>query len=62
MTITTINHKMIMTYEHFITLPMQSVELKLNMNIVKSPNLINAVNRFHNHPLIRNCPHIPFNT
>ena len=61
MNIITINNKMNMTYEHYITLPMQAVELKLNMIIAKNPNLINSLNRFYNHLLIRKYSHIPFN-
>jgi len=61
MNIITINNKMNMTYEQYITLPMQAVEIKLNMIIAKNPNLINSLNRFRNRPLIRKYSHIPFN-
>ena len=51
--IKTINDKFSMSYEHYINQPMQAVEMKLNMSIAKNPNLINPLNRFQNHPVIR---------
>ena len=36
-------------------------EIKINMNIAKKSDLINSLNRFHNHPLIRKFSHILFN-
>ena len=50
-----------MTYEHYIKQPLQAIELKLNMIIAKNPQLINALDRNENQPLIRKYSHIPFN-
>ena len=61
MNIKSIIDKVEISYNHYIKLPMHAVELKLNMIIGKNPNLINSLNRFHNHPLIRNYSYIPFN-
>ena len=60
MNLITINNKMNMTYEQYIALPMQVLELKLNMIIAKNPNLIISLNKFHNHPLIKKYSHISF--
>ena len=48
------------TYDYYSKQPMHMVERRLNMNIAKNPNLVNFFDRFHNHPLIRKCSHIPF--
>ena len=61
MKITTINEKMNVTYQHHVKQPMQAVEIRLKVNIVKNPHLINSLNRYINHPLIRKYYHIPFN-
>ena len=61
MNIITNNFKLNMTYENNINQPMQAVERKLKMIIAKNPHLISSINRSHNHPLIRNYSHIPFN-
>ena len=53
MNITTINDKMFMTYNYYITCPMPAVELKLNMILSKNPHLEKSLNRFHIHPLIQ---------
>ena len=42
-----------MTYEHYINQPMQATEIKLNMIIAIRPQLINSINRSHNHVLIK---------
>ena len=60
MNVTTIDDKKIMTCEHFIKQPMQAVELKLNMNFAKNPNLIHSFDRDIIHPLIRNYSHKAF--
>ena len=41
--------------------PMQSVELRLKMNIAKNPQLITSLDRNKSHPLFRKYSHIPFN-
>ena len=40
---------------------MQTIELKINMIIAKNPQLINALDRNKNHPLIGKYSHTPFN-
>ena len=61
MSIITFDNKMKMTYEYYITLPMQCVEIKLGMINSKKPHLINSFNSFHNHPFIRKFSHRPLN-
>ena len=61
MNITTIIEKMNMTYKRYNKQPMQSIELNLHMNIAKAPQLINSLDRYNNHPLIRKYSRIPFN-
>ena len=56
--IITIADKMDMTYDFYIKHNMCAFELKLNLIPAKNPHLINSLNRFHNHPLIRKHPHI----
>ena len=50
-----------MTFEQNNNQPKQAFDLKLNMIIAKNPQLIIAVDRNKNHPLIRRYSHIPFN-
>ena len=57
----TINNKTNVSYEFYIKHNMHAVERKLNMIIARNPHLMNSLNQFHNHPLIRNYSHIPFN-
>ena len=59
MNITTINDKMFMTYNYYITCPMRAVELKLNMILSKNPHFIESLNRSHLHPLIQKFSYIP---
>ena len=49
-----------MTYKYYMTQPMQSVELRINMVFAKNPQLLNLFNRNKNHPLSRNYSQIPF--
>ena len=42
-----------MTYEYYMNQRMHSVELGINMNIAKNPELINSLDRSKTHPLIR---------
>ena len=58
MNITTVNDKMYITYDNYIQHPMQAVELKLNIIIAKNPLLINSLNRYHIHALIRKYSYI----
>ena len=51
MDIITINGKIFMTYNYYITCPMPAVELKLKMILSKNPHLIKSLNRSHIHPL-----------
>ena len=51
--ISTLNDKIFMTYNYYITCPMPAVELKLNMIISKNPHLIKSLKRSHIHPLIQ---------
>ena len=57
MNFTTINGKMYMTHDYYIKHPMSAVELKLNLIVAKSPNLIKSPNRSHIRPLIRKYSH-----
>ena len=56
--ITTVNDKMFMTYNYYITCPMPAVELKLNMILSKNPHLIKSLNRSHIHPLFQKNTYI----
>ena len=58
MNISTVNDKMYMTYDKYNRQPMQSIELKLNMNFAKKPRLIISLERFQNYTLIREYSHI----
>ena len=58
MNIATINDKMYMTYNYYITRPMPAVELKLNMIFSKNPHLIKSLNRSHIHPIIQKYSYI----
>ena len=58
--IITLVNKLDVSYDFCIKHNMHAVERKLNMNIARSPLLINSLNRFHKHPLIRKYSHIPF--
>ena len=53
MNITTINDKMFMTYNYYITRPISAVEMKLNKILAENPNLIKSFNRSHIHPLFQ---------
>ena len=44
MTIKIIGDRSNMTFEHYINQPMHVCERKINMNIAKSPKLINSLN------------------
>ena len=47
MNITTINDKMFMAYDYYVTRPRPAVEIKLNMIISKNPHPIKSTNRSH---------------
>ena len=49
-----------MTYHQQMNQPRQSVELRLNMVVAKTPQLINSLDRSKNHLLNRNYSHIPY--
>ena len=53
MNILIVNHKMHMTYDNYINQPMSAVEMRLNFIFARNPHLINSLNRYHIHPLIR---------
>ena len=61
MIIKTVSDRCNMTYKHYLHQPMHMVELKLNMNFAKNPQMINSLDRSKNHPLIRKYSHVPFN-
>ena len=61
MIIKTISDECNITYKPYIGQPMQMVERRLNFVIDRRPQLINALDRSKNHPLIRKYSHIPFN-
>ena len=50
-----------MTYKYYVNKPMSMLERRMNFIISKNPQLINALNRNKNHPLIRKYNQIPFN-
>ena len=58
MDIITINGKIFMTYNYYITCPMPAVELKFKMILSKNPHLIKSLNRSHIHPLIQKYSYI----
>ena len=47
-----------MSYKYYINHPMSMLERRINMIIAKNPQLINALDRTKNHPLIRKYSHI----
>ena len=53
MNISTVDAKMYITYDNYFDHPMQAIELKLKMILAKNPHLINSLNRYHIHPLIK---------
>ena len=42
-----------MTYKEYMKQPMHAIERRLNFIIVRHPQLIKALDRSKNHPLIR---------
>ena len=60
MNIKTINCMCNMKYEYYINQPMHSVERRINIFIAKNTQLINALDRNKNHPLINKYSRIPF--
>ena len=58
MNILIVNDRMHMTYDSYINNPMPAVERRLNFIIARNPHLINSLNIFHIHPLIRKYSHI----
>ena len=53
MIINTISCLCNMTYKYYLTCPMPMIERRINFIINKNPELINALHRSKNHPLIR---------
>ena len=49
------------TYKHYFNEPMNMVERRLNFVINRDPQLINALDRNKNRPLIRKYSHVPLN-
>ena len=47
-----------MSYKYFINQPMSMLERRINMIIARNPQLINALDRTKNHPLIGKYSHI----
>ena len=60
MIINTISCLSNMTYKYYLANPMSMLERQIKYIIAKNPQLINALNRNKNHPLIRKYNHIPF--
>ena len=60
MIINTISCLCNMTYKYYLSNPMSMLERRMNYIISKEPQLINAINRNKNHPLIRKFNYIPF--
>ena len=60
MIINTISCLCNMTYRYYLSNPMSMLERRMNFIISKNPQLINALNRNKNHPLIRKYDHTPF--
>ena len=60
MIINTISCLCNMTYKSYLNNPMSVLERRINFIISKNPQLINALNRKKNHPLIRKYNQIPF--
>ena len=58
MIIKTISCMCNMSYNYYINHPMSMLERQINMIIAKNPQLINALDRPKNHPLIRKYSHI----
>ena len=58
MIIKTIDDKFNMTHKHYYNQPMQMIERRLNFVIDRRPQLINAIDRTKNYPLIRKYSHI----
>ena len=52
MIIKTISCMCNMSYKYYINQPMSMLERRINMIIDKNPQLINALDRTKNHPLI----------
>ena len=61
MIINTISCLCNMTYKKYLNSPMSMFERRINFIINKNPELINALDRSKNHPLIRKYSHIKFN-
>ena len=59
MNILIVNDRMFMTYDFYLKQPKSMLERKLNVKLARNPNLINSLNRFHIHPLIRKYSYIP---
>ena len=58
MIIKTISCKCNLSFKYYINHPMSMLERRINMIIAKNPQLINALDRTKNHPLIRKNSHI----
>ena len=61
MIIITISCMCNMSYKHYINQPMSMLERRIIFVIARNPQLINALDRNKNHPLINKHSHIPFN-
>ena len=59
MIINTISCLCNMNYKYYLTNPMSMLERRINFIISKNPQLINALNRNKNSPIIRKYNHIP---
>ena len=60
MNVNSISDRCNMTYELYMSQPMSMCELQVNLNVAKSPQLMNSLSRNKIHPFIRKCSHKPF--
>ena len=58
-TIKIISHRCKMTYGYYINQPISMWERKITKIIARNPHLINSLDRYENHPLIRKFLLIP---
>ena len=47
-----------MTYKSYMNSPMSMLERRINMVIIKNPNLIKSLNIKDNHPITRQCDYL----
>ena len=60
MTINIISDRCNMAYKRYINQSISMCERKIKNIIARNPHLVNSLDRFKNHPLIKKYSHIPF--